>query len=65
MTNGFIAGYEDDTIHANMMIIRGAIDKTTGRSREYTALSLKYLQATRVRLTYSAIQNAIRTPLST
>lgn len=60
-----IAGYEDDTIHANMMIIRGAIDKTTGRSKEYTALSLKYLQATRVRLTYSAIQNAIRTPLST
>jgi hypothetical protein len=48
-----------------MMIIRGAIDKTTGRSKEYTALSLKYLQATRVRLTYSAIQHAIRTPLST
>ena len=64
LDNLAIAGYEDDTIHANMMIIRGAIDKTTGRSKEYTALSLKYLQATRVRLTYSAIQNAIRTPLS-
>lgn len=59
-----IAGYDDNTLHARMLIIREAISKTQGRSKEFESLSLKYLQATKVRLDYTAIQHAIKTPLT-
>lgn len=60
-----IAGYDDVTLETRIRIIRQALDRAPGRSKEFISLSMKYLQATKVRLTYSAIQHAIKTPLTT
>lgn len=60
-----ISGYDDPTLETRLTIIRRALDRAPGRSDEYISLSMKYLQTTKVRLMYSAIQHAIKTPMTT
>ena len=59
-----ISGYDDPTLETRLTIIRRALDRAPGRSEEYISLSMKYLQTTKVRLMYSAIQHAIKTPMT-
>ena len=56
-----LAGYNGDTINQRLIIIREALNSAGGRTEEYLALAMKYLQSIRVKLMYANIANAIRT----